>query len=200
MPISIDAGSNQGVLAALSDLEHQGVRGDEREQPSVSQGPSAELLNMVVEVLDHLGDLRLGQARNAKGLDQIVHPTRGNPEQVARPDNRCQSSLRTLVQLHQPRRAVRPGAQLRDNKIQRPGPGVELPAPVTFLRIVRSGLLIPYAAPQTASAFATSTVHEQREELPQQISRHLGQLLPCQACRVHTVMNGHRVTHLRIDC
>jgi hypothetical protein len=51
---------------ALTDLEHQRVGGHERERPSLSQRPGAELLDVGVELGGHVRDLGLGQSGDAQ--------------------------------------------------------------------------------------------------------------------------------------
>ncbi len=64
MPIGVDASGHQGVHphhpAALADLEHQGVGGNERLGAGV-QRPVTELGDLLIEVAGHLRDLRLAQ-------------------------------------------------------------------------------------------------------------------------------------------
>jgi len=93
---------------ALTDLEHQGVNSDERVRARV-QRPGPERLDLSVELFSHHADLRLRRARDAQSLDELVHPARRDPEQVAgRPHGR-QGPLGALAMLEQPVREVRPG-------------------------------------------------------------------------------------------
>jgi hypothetical protein len=62
VPVGVDPGGDQGVHvdhpAALADLEHEGVGGQERVGPAV-QGPVPEVRDLPVEILGHLADLGL---------------------------------------------------------------------------------------------------------------------------------------------
>ncbi|MEC5152568.1 hypothetical protein RCH22_004267 [Cryobacterium psychrotolerans] len=57
-----------GDTAALADLQHQGIGGDERVGAGV-EGAGAELLDLLVEVLGHDRHLRLGETSDTEGLD-----------------------------------------------------------------------------------------------------------------------------------
>jgi hypothetical protein len=63
VPVAVDPGGDQhdGVdhPAAFADLHRQRVRGHERERARLVQGAVAELLDVLVELGGHPGDLRL---------------------------------------------------------------------------------------------------------------------------------------------
>ena len=61
VPVGVHARGEQGVdvhhAAALADLQHQRVRGDERVGPGV-QRPGPERLHLLIQIPGHLADLR----------------------------------------------------------------------------------------------------------------------------------------------
>src|SRR3954470_12227097 len=69
VPVGVHPGGDQGVHAdhpaALADLQHERVGGDERVGPGV-QRPVAEVRDVGVEILGHLADLGLGQPGDAQ--------------------------------------------------------------------------------------------------------------------------------------
>ena len=85
--ISVDPGRDHddGVdhPAAFADLDRQRVSGDEGERAGLVQGRVAELGDVGVELGRHPRHLRFRQRVDAEGLDQLVHPTRRHPGQVA---------------------------------------------------------------------------------------------------------------------
>lgn len=86
MPVGVHTRGEQGVHVdhppALTDLEHQGVRGDERVGALIERaGP--ELLDLGVQLLGHGRDLRPRQPGDPQGLDELLHSAGRDPEQVA---------------------------------------------------------------------------------------------------------------------
>ena len=104
-----------------------------------SSGSGAELLDLLVEVLRHLRHLRLRQPGDPEGLHQILHPPRGDAEQVAGRDHRGQRGLRAPAPLEQPLREVAALPQLRDRDVDGAGAGVEVTVPVP-VATVRAGI------------------------------------------------------------
>ncbi|SNR99771.1 hypothetical protein SAMN06272737_1612 [Blastococcus mobilis] len=203
VPVGIHPGRHQRVHvdhpAALADLEHQGVGGDEGVGPGI-QRPVAELGDLRVEVPGHLADLGLAQPGDAQALDQLLHPAGGDAEQVAGGDHGGQRPLGPAAALEQPVGEVRPGAQLGDRHLQRAGAGVELPGPVA-VAAVRAGLaaLAIAGAADCIGLGRHERVDERGEHLPQQIGAGLGQLLVEEGGGVDTARCGHRVELLK-DC
>lgn len=95
--------------------------------PPSPSGPGAERLNLPVQVTGHAGDLGLGQARDAQGLDQLVHPAGGHPEQVAGRHDADQGRLGAPLALEQPLGDIGPGAQLGHRDVDRADAGVQGP-------------------------------------------------------------------------
>ena len=77
MSIAVDADRDQdhGVdhPAAFADLHRQRVGGNEGERSSGVKGTVAELIDELVQIARHPGDLRLAQRVDPEGLDQLVH-------------------------------------------------------------------------------------------------------------------------------
>jgi hypothetical protein len=121
VPVGVDAGGEQRVYvdhpAALADLEHQRVGGQERVRPLV-QRPGAERLDLLVELGGHHRDLRLRQPGDAQRLDKLLHPPGRDAEQVAGRHHRGQRALGAAPALQQPVREVATLAQLRDRHVQ----------------------------------------------------------------------------------
>jgi len=162
MPVGVHSGRHERVHvdhpAALADLEHQGVGGDEGVRAGV-QPPVAEVGDLGVEVLGHLADLRLAQPGDAQALDGLLHPPGRDAQQAAGGDHRGQCPLGPAAALQQPVGEVRPRAQLRDRHLQGAGAGIELPAAVAVADVgSRLAARAPYSAPQTASASADISV------------------------------------------
>jgi hypothetical protein len=134
VPVSVHAGREQGVhaddAAALSDLQHQRVGGEERVRAGV-QRPGPEVLHHRVQLGGHHRHLRLAQPGDAESLDQLLHPPRADPEQVAGRHHRGEGCLRAAAALQQPVREVTTLPELGDRHVKGPGAGVEVPVPVT---------------------------------------------------------------------
>ncbi len=179
--------------SALADFEHERVGGDERERAGVRQGAGAELLNVRVEFPGHVGDLALGQARDAQRLHELVHPAGRDPEQVAGRDHAGQRPLGALAPLQQPFGEVGALPQLRDLHLERAGAGVELAGTVAVAPVhaLRAGLPVRGAA-HGVGLGRHQRVHERLQQLAQQIRRRLGELFLQQARRVDTSSDGHR--------
>ena len=200
-PSPVHAGGHKRVdvddPATLADLQHQGVGGQERIRAGV-QRPSAELLDLPVEVAGHLRNLRLRQPGDPQRLDQLLHPPRADPEQVAGRHHGRQGSLGPAAALQQPVREVRPRPQLGDRHVQGAGAGVEVPMPVTVTDIGPLGASSPVlGAADSIGLRGHQRVDEGGQHLPQQIRTGLGQLLGQEVGRVDTARCGHRVCLLR---
>jgi hypothetical protein len=140
--VGVHPGREQGVdvhrATTLPHLHHQRVGGDEGVRPGV-QRSSAERLHLAIEISGHLRDLRLGQPGNAEGLDKLLHPARRHAEQIGGGDHADQGGLGPPASLQQPLREVAALPQPRDGQIDRPGPGVPTPAPVTVTGVAPLG-------------------------------------------------------------
>jgi hypothetical protein len=90
-----------GHPPALTDLEHQGVSGDERVGLGVERaGP--EVRDLGVELLGHDRDLRLRQPGDPERLNKFLHPPRRDPEQIAGRHHGGQSAFGAPAPLEQP--------------------------------------------------------------------------------------------------
>ena len=85
----------------------------------------AEGGDLLVEVLGHAGDLRLGQRVDAQGLDELVHAAGGDPGEVAVGHDGDQGRLGPLAALQKPLREIRTRAQLRDRDVDGAHAGVQ---------------------------------------------------------------------------
>ena len=107
MTVGVDPGAQQGVHvhdpAALADLEHQGISGQEGVGAGV-EWAGAEVGDLGVELGGHDRDLGLRQPGDAEGLDELLHPAGRDTEQVARGDHRGQGALGAATALEQPDR------------------------------------------------------------------------------------------------
>ena len=177
----------------LADLEHQGVGSDERVGSRV-QWPGPERLHGGVEFLGHHRDLRLRQADDAQALDELVHPPRGNPQQVASGHHRGQCPLGPFAAFQQPVREVGTVPQLGDREIQRPRASVELAMPVTvaLVRPLRAALAVPRTA-QRVSFRTEKGVNERREQFAQHVGVGSGESIGQHRRPVDIVGSGHRV-------
>jgi hypothetical protein len=173
VPVGVHPGGDQGVHvdhpAALTNLKHQGVRGDERVRALVER-PPAELPDLGVELGGHHRDLRLRQPRDPQGVDQLLHPPRRDTQQVAGRHHRGERAFGAAAALQQPVREVGALAQLRDRHIEGARSGVELPVPVAVAHVgaVRAGLAVGGAADRVGFG-GHQGVHERGQHLPQQI-------------------------------
>jgi len=95
---------------------------------------------------------------DSETLHELVHPAGQDTEQVAGRHHAGQGPLRALPAFQPPLREV--GAltwtRIGDRDVERAAAGVEVTVPVSSRRLIRSGLVAPYSAPQTASASAKS--------------------------------------------
>jgi hypothetical protein len=82
VPVGVHPDREQGMDVdhppGLSDLQHQGVSGQERVRALI-QRPGAERLHLGVQVFGHDADLRAGQPGDAQGLHQLLYPSGGHP-------------------------------------------------------------------------------------------------------------------------
>jgi hypothetical protein len=203
VPVGVDPGGHQRMdidhPAALADLEHQRVGGEEGIRPAV-EWPVPEGRDLGVEVTSHLADLGLAQPGDAQGLDQALHPTGAHPEQVAGGHHRGQRPLCPPAGLEQPVGEVGAAAQLGDGQVQGARTGVELPGPIAVAAVgpALAALAVAGAADRVGLG-AHEGVDEGLQHLPQQVRAGLGQLLVQEAGRVDTAGSGHRVELLK-DC
>ena len=197
MPISIDAGGDQHVgvdhSAALADLHRQRVRGQERVGAGV-QWAGAEVLDVGVELACHHRDLRLGEPGDAEGLDQLLHPSGGDPEQVAGRDYGGQRSLGPPAALEQPVREVGTLAQFRDRDLHGPGAGVEVPGPVAVAGVGPLRTALPIGGPADRVGLGR---HQRRHERGQHAAQQVGlgtlQVLGQERRQINRVgVDGHR--------
>ena len=132
--VAVDTGGDQcdGVdhPAAFADLHRQRVGGDERERPRFGQGTVAELVDVLVEVGGHPGDLGLRQPVDSQRFDEFVHPAGRDAGEVAVRDHRDQSGFGAFAALQQPLREVGPRTQLGDGDIDGADAGVQGPVAV----------------------------------------------------------------------
>jgi hypothetical protein len=107
LPVSIGvhARGNQGVHVhhppALTHLEHQGVRGHKGVGAGIERA-AAELRDLGVELGGHHADLRLRQASDPEGVDELLHPPGGHPEQITGRHHRGQCAFGPAAALEQP--------------------------------------------------------------------------------------------------
>ena len=177
----------------FADLEHQGVGGHERVRAGI-QRPGAERLDGGVEFLGHHADLRLRQAGDAQGLDELVHPPRGHPEQVAGGHHGGQCPLGAFAAFQQPVREVRALPQLGDREIQCACAGVELAVPVAVALIGPLGAALAVSGAAQRVGFRT---HQGVDERGQQLAQHVGvgggESFGQHGGPVDIVGSGHRV-------
>ena len=89
----------------------------------------------------------LDRPDDAEGGGELLHPPGRDAQQVAGRHDRGQRPLGPAAVLQEPRE-VRPGPQLGDRQLDRPGPGVPLPPPVPVAGVhpVRRDLPVPRVA------------------------------------------------------
>ena len=106
--------------------------------------------------------LRLGQAGDSQCFDELVHPPRGNPEQIAGGHYGGQRPLGALTAFP---------AAIGDRKIQCACPGVELAMPVAIAGV--GALVTALAIPGTAQCVGLSA-HQRVDERREQFAQHVG--------------------------
>jgi hypothetical protein len=88
----------QAVLVSeVATWRPRSVGGDERERAGLAEGAVSELVDVLVELGGHPGHLGLRQPVDAQGFDELVHPARGHPGQVAVRDHGDQGRLGALA-------------------------------------------------------------------------------------------------------
>jgi hypothetical protein len=185
---------------ALADLEHQRVRGEERVGDLI-EWAGTEVGDLGVEFGGHGRDLCVAEPGDAEGLDQLLHPPSGDPEQIAGGDHRGQRAFGPAAALEQPVREVGPGPQFGDDNIQGAGAGVELAVAVAVADVdpVRARLTVGRAADRVGLG-GHQSVDERGQHLPQQIRRRSRQLIVQETGRVDTARSGHRVSRFLKHC
>ncbi len=144
--VAVDAGGQQDHRvdhsAALSDLHGERVSSDEGERARSIEGAVAELLDVLIQLGGHPGDLRLRQGVDSQGLDQLVHPPGADAGEIAVGHHRDQRGLRALAALQEPLGEVGALPQLRDRHVDGADPGVQRAAAVAVAlrRAARRGL------------------------------------------------------------
>ena len=120
----------------------------------------------------------------------VLHPPSRDPQQVRRGHHRRQRPLGPAPVL-QERREIRPGPQLRDRQLDRPRPGVPLPAPVPVPGVhpVRCHLAVPRVTPDL-----DISVHHPLRELPDHLPQHI-RARRCQGLLELRAGNRHNVTY-----
>jgi hypothetical protein len=118
----------------------------------------------------HLRNLALGQRGDAELLDQLLHPPRRHAQQIRRGHHRHQGLLSTTAVLQQPVREIRTVTQLRNRQLDRAGPGVPLPRPVTVALVdpLIAALAVAGAA-QRLDLGGHQRLSERLDHRPQQI-------------------------------
>jgi hypothetical protein len=192
LPVGGDPDRDQSVHdhrpAALADLLGERVQPQECVGAGIQRaGP--ERLDLRVEALGHLADLRLRQRRNPQLPDELLHPPRRDPQQIAGGHYGDQGLLGAATALQQPLREVTARAQLRDRELDTPGPGVPVPQPIPVAGVHPHLAALPVAS--TARGVSLGGHQRLRELLhhrPQQIrTRHGEPLVQPTHDIVHTV-------------
>jgi len=156
---------------------------------------------VLVELGGHSRDLRLRQRVDAEGLDQLVHPPRGHPGEVAVGDHGDQRGLCALAALEQPFGEVGALAEFGDRHIDRADPGVEVAVAVAVaLRCPARGGAAVLGADHGVGVRGQQGVDHRLQQRAHQIRRRLGEGFTEQACRVDNVRSGHRDDSVRECC
>jgi hypothetical protein len=192
VPVGVHRGGQQPVHvyhpAALADLQRDRVGPAERVRTGI-QRPGPERGHRLVQFLGHPGDLRLRQAGDAEGLDQLLHPPGGHPEQIAGGDHADQRRLAAPALFQQPVWEVGARTHPRDGQFYRPHPGVPRAGSVAVARVHPLAAALPVAGvAQRLGVGVHQHLGEQLHHVPQQIRTGLLQALPHQAQQilVHT--------------
>lgn len=203
LTVGVDAGGDQGVhrhrAAALTHLLSQRVDPHEGIRAAV-QRPAAELLHHAVELGGHRRDLRLGQAGDAHRLGQLLHPPRGDAQQVAGGHHRGERPLRSASLVQQEVREVRAGPQPWHGQLDRPGPGVPRTGAVAVTGVdpLAADLAVAGAA-QLLDLGVHHPLRELADHRPEQVRARCGegvfQVLPSSG---HNVIDGHFVPFMLI--
>ena len=185
--------------SAFADFHRQCVGCHERERTRVAQGPVAELGGMLIKISGHARDLGLRHGVHPQGFNQLIHPARGDPGEVAVSDHGDHRSLSTLAALQQPLGEVGALAQLGDRDVDRAHPGVQVAMAVAVALgdASRSGFA-PVRADDRGCVGGQQGVHHGLQELTHQIWGRVGQEIAQQASRVDNMRCGHRETSIRV--
>jgi hypothetical protein len=205
VPVVVDPGRHEhdrvDHASVLADLHRERVGGHEGERPRVGERSGAERGHLLVEVGSHPRDLRLRQRRDPQRRDELVHPPRGDTEEVAGRHHADQCRFGTLPALEQPVGEVRAGAELGDRDVDRADPGIQLAVPVAVSGVhpLRIGLAV-IGATHRVRVSGEQRVDHRGQQRAQQIRRRVGQALLQQGGRVENVRSGHRDGSFRGCC
>src|SRR2546428_669693 len=129
---------------------------------------AAEGLDLAVEGLRELADLRLGDATNAQRLDQVLDAARADAEHIGLGHDGDECALGAPARLEQPRRKVRARTKLRDPEVDRAEARVEAPLAIaiTSIHSLRAAL-----AEAGASEGVDLAAHELLDHAVQEIAQ-----------------------------
>ena len=197
MSVGVDTGRDEHVHrhhpATFADLEHEGVGGDERVRTRLFQAAGAELLHVLIELGGHHRDLRPGQAGDAQGLHELVHPPGRDAQQVAGRHHAGQRPLGPPAPLQQPLRVQAALAQRRDRDIHSPDAGVQVAVSVAVAGVDPLAGAFAVAGPAHRVGLSRQQrVDERGQQIPHQVRARLRELLVQEAGRVDTGYSGHR--------
>ena len=205
MPIAVHAGREQddGIDHAptFADFHRQRVGGDEGEGAGLVQGAVAELFDVLVQRRRHPADLRLREAVDAEGLDELVHAAGGDTGEVAVRDDCDQSRFGAFAPLEQPLGEVGAGAELGDGDVDRADAGVEVAVTVAVALSgpVRAGSAV-LGADNSVRVRGQQGVDHVLQQAAHQIRGRFGQGFTEQAVRVDNMGSGHRDDSVRGFC
>jgi len=203
--VAVDAGSQQhhGIddAAAFADLHRQRVGGHEREGAGRAEGPVAEVLDELVEVGGHPGDLGLRQRVDPQRLDELVHAAGADAGEVAVRDHGDQRGLGSFAALEEPLGEVGALAELGDRDLDGADPGVQVTVAVAVaLARAPRCRAAPLGADDGVGIGRQERVDDRLQQRAHQIGAGFGQGFAEQAGRVDNVWCGHRDDSVREIC
>lgn len=153
----------------------------------------SELVDVLVELGGHAGDLGLRQSVDAQGLDELVHSAGGHPGEVAVRDHGDQGGLGSFAALQEPFGGLGAGAQFRDGDVDGADAGVEgaVAVAVALRESVGRGLAL-FGSADLVGVGGQEGVDQGLQQGAHHVGRGLGQQVAQHVGGVDNVWSGHR--------
>lgn len=158
-----------------------------------------ELLDLLVQVRSHPGDLGLGQRVDAQLLDKFVHAASRDPGEVTVGHDGDHRRFGAFASFEQPIREIGALPQIGDREVHSPDQCVQITVPVTVaLGYAVRGLFALFRAGHGVCVGAEQRVDHGLQHLPHHIRGRIGERFDKQALRIDNMRGGHRSMSFRV--